>query len=175
MDSFIFFLKKGSEVVLTGLLFFVVSWKEIDWDTDLFVKKGWFFRYIHSHGWGTCRSPMLALSSAIERRARGLSFPLLRIFIGYRQLPQRAGWSAKSWQNTRFCNTINHIDNYAKLSLYIVSRPLLSFYAGKGGGEDRKQWKNIQGPDGTFSYHNMNRIQSVFGHPIPSVTFGPVA
>ena len=56
----------------------------------------------------------------------------------------------------------------SSLDRYFLSMP-------EKEGEDRKQWKNIQGPDGTFSYHNMNRIQSVFGHPIPSVTFGPVA
>jgi len=79
------------------MLFFVVSWKEIDWDTDQFVKKCWFFRYIHSHGWSTSQCPIIALSSGIERRARAPSFPLLRILIGSWQLPQRAARSARSW------------------------------------------------------------------------------
>ena len=79
------------------MLFFVVLWKEIYWDTDQFLQKGSIFHYIHGHGWSISGCPIIFLSSGIERRARAPSFPLLRISIGSWQLPQRAARSARSW------------------------------------------------------------------------------
>ena len=125
---------------LYSCLTFPYFWVPPDIDIDVITL--WFSCSVHGHGRGTCRSPILGLSSAIERRARGLSFPLLRIFIGYQQLLQRAAWSAKSWQTTTVSNTTTHTDNYhyAQLSLYIVSSPLLTLYDGKRGEEGRKRW-----------------------------------
>ena len=142
---FNFFLKISSWVDFLDLIFFVVFWTPGSLDPDRFPQKSWFSCSVHGHGRGTCRSPILELSSAIERRARGLSFPLLRIFIGYQQLLQRAAWSAKSWQNTTVSNTTTHTDNYAQLSLDIVSSPLLTLYGGKGGKEGRERWIHISG------------------------------
>ena len=127
------------------MLFFVVLWKEIYWDTDQFLQKGSIFYYIHGHGWSISGCPIIFLSSAIERRARGLSFPLLRMLIGQLQLPQRAGRSWKRWRNTTCSNP--------SLVLIIILRLLYTLFlgrylfsmVGKGGKEYRKQWITISG------------------------------
>ena len=85
-----FFSKKSFRHRSVGQAIFVVFWTPRSLDPDRFRPGQAIFCYNHSHGRGTCRSPILALSTAIERRARGLSFPLLKILIGSWQLPQRA-------------------------------------------------------------------------------------
>ena len=133
---FKFFVKISSWVEFSNLLFFVVFWTRRPLDPSRFRRGQAIFCYIHSHGWSISGCPIIFLSSAIERRARGLSFPLLRMLIRQLQLPQRAGRSSKSWRNTTCSNTITCIDNYTPLIVYTVSRSLLVFYGGKRKGRE---------------------------------------
>ena len=123
--NLIFCFLESSWIKVSNVLVLWSFWTPWSFDPDRFRPGQAIFCYIHSHGRGTCRSSMLALSSAIERRARGLSFPLLKIFIGYQQLLQRAAWTLKSWQNTTFCPLLR-FDNYTQL-VYFVSRPPTCF------------------------------------------------
>ena len=134
---FNFFVKISSWVEISNLLFFVVFWTRRPLDPSRFWRGQAIFCYILTDGWSTSRCPMLTLSSAIERRARGFSFQLLRMLIGQLQLPQRAGRSSKSWRNTTCSNTITCIDNYTPLNIvYTVSRSLRVFYGGKRKGRE---------------------------------------
>ena len=96
----IFFVGKFMDQIFPFLVFLVL-WKESGWDTDRFPRGRWYFCYIPTECWCTCRCPILALSSAIERTAQAPSFPLLRFWNGYRQLPQWARWSEKKSQKSQ--------------------------------------------------------------------------
>ena len=79
-----FLLLESSRFKFVDFLLFLVFWKERAWEPGRFPLSQAFFHYIVGDGWCTFRCAILALSSAIERRAQALHFPLLRSSNGCR-------------------------------------------------------------------------------------------